>query len=205
MLFRRLDLDTNDVLDAARTKWNFLPFMPGLVGGHCIGVDPYYLTHKAEEVGYTPEIILAGRRINDGLSSYIAHDLVSQLRKKYESEDEYIISILGITFKENVPDVRNSKIVNLMLELKKLGMKVQISDPRADSSLVAKEMHVELLNIDILTPAHAVIFAVAHNEFIMGGWQMVCNLLIDGEGIVYDIKGSLNRDLIPDGVFLMRL
>ena len=186
-----LDIDTADVLAAAQTKWNFLPFTPGLVGGHCIGVDPYYLTHRAEKAGYHPEIILAGRRINDGVGQRVAREcLLRMLRNGSEAK---LVTILGLTFKENVPDVRNSKVVDIIAELKSFGAGVQVHDPLALASEVRHRYGIELLERDAITPADAVVLAVPHDAYLEEGWRCVVPLLKNGRGIVIDVKGRLDR------------
>src|SRR5580692_486728 len=159
LIFQALDIDTGDVLAAARTKWNFLPFQPGLVGGHCIGVDPYYLTYRAEKAGYHPEVILAGRRINYGMGRRIARECIRGLLRGKGSGG--MVTILGMTFKENVPDTRNSRVIDIVRELQKFGVAVQIADPLANAEAVAQEYELALTDLDALQPADAVILAVA--------------------------------------------
>jgi UDP-N-acetyl-D-glucosamine/UDP-N-acetyl-D-galactosamine dehydrogenase len=203
MIFQALDIDTGDVLAAAGTKWNFLPFQPGLVGGHCIGVDPYYLTYRAEKAGYHPEVILAGRRINDEMGREIARECIrALLRRKGRSG---IVTILGMTFKENVPDIRNSRVIDVVRELKSFGVKVQIADPLADTHAVEEEYGVALSDIDALEPADAVILAVAHDAYVEGGWRLVQRLLQDGAGLVFDVKMKLDRAAKPPAIELWRL
>jgi UDP-N-acetyl-D-galactosamine dehydrogenase len=201
-LFRKLDIDTLDVLSAANTKWNFLPFTPGLVGGHCIGVDPYYLTHRAEIARYHPEIILAGRRINDGFSQVVAQECMRLLLNT--SSPQKRVNILGLTFKENVPDVRNSKVADLVRTLKAGGASVTVCDPVADKELARHEHEVELVALKDLKPAEAVIFAVAHKEFREDGWATVKQALGGESGIVLDLKGVLDRAKKPAGITLWR-
>lgn len=201
-LFRKLDIDTYDVLAAANTKWNFLPFTPGLVGGHCIGVDPYYLTHRAEIARFHPEIILAGRRINDGFSQVVAQECLRLLLQNKSEQKR--VNVLGMTFKENVPDVRNSKVADLVRTLKASGANVTVCDPVADKELARHEHDVELVALDELKPAEAVIFAVAHNEFREHGWATVLKALGGGSGIVLDLKGVLDREKKPAGITLWR-
>ena len=195
-------LDTGDVLAAAGTKWNFLPFRPGLVGGHCIGVDPYYLTHRAQRAGYEPEVILAGRRINDTMSAYIAQQCASLLAG---GSGPCRVAILGLTFKENVPDVRNSKVADLVAELKGLGIVVEVADPVADPDDVRRAFGIELVPLDRLQPADAVILAVAHRSFAERGWKFVAGTLAGRSGLVMDIKGVLDRSSTPAGITLWRL
>ncbi len=202
-IFRRLGIDTGDVLAAAATKWNFQKFEPGLVGGHCIGVDPYYLTHRAEKSGYHPEIILAGRRINDGMGEHVARQCLSALSKR--GRDKPTVTVLGMTFKENVPDVRNSKVIDILRELGRGGATVQVHDPVALPEETAQEYQVALTPLDKLVPADAVIIAVAHNEYVSKGWALVTRLLKGGEGLVLDVKSRLDRAQKPMGVDLWRL
>jgi len=203
LIFQALDIDTGDVLAAARTKWNFLPFQPGLVGGHCIGVDPYYLTHRAARAGYTPEIILSGRRINDGMGQHVARECVRGLLKR--KVGDATVTVLGLTFKEDVPDIRNSRVVDVVRELQSFGLKVQVHDPLADAAETLKECGFSLTPRNRLKPAAAVILAVAHREYVDGGWPLIQSLLTDGEGLVLDIKLRLDRNTIPPGLDLWRL
>ena len=165
VIFDRLGIDTIEVLEAAGSKWNFLPFRPGMVGGHCIGVDPYYLTHKAEEVGYHPQVILAGRRINDNMARYAARNLIRLMLKNGIDVARSIVGVMGITFKENCPDIRNSKVADLVVELQNWGVKVVVSDPWADAEEVLHEYGIRLGTIDEAHPVDALIVAVGHNEF----------------------------------------
>ena len=198
-----LGIDTGDVLETAKTKWNFLPFFPGLVGGHCIGVDPYYLTHRAERAGYHPEIILAGRRINDGVGPRIARECVRLLLRAGASDAT--VTVLGLAFKEDVPDIRNSKVVDIVDELKSFGINVQVHDPLALPGDAQREYQINLLSKDALRPADAVIFAVAHEAFVRDGWPLVTGLLKQGMGVVLDVRGRLDRAARPPGVELWRL
>src|SRR5690242_17358162 len=164
IIFDRLGIPTKEVLAAAGTKWNFLPFSPGLVGGHCIGVDPYYLTYRAEKAGYHPQVILAGRRINDEMGRRIARECIrGLLRRKGRSGT---VTVLGMTFKENVPDIRNSRVIDIVRELRDFGIDVQIADPAADSAGVEEEYGVALTALDDLRPSDAVVLAVAHESYI---------------------------------------
>jgi UDP-N-acetyl-D-galactosamine dehydrogenase len=203
LIFDRMDIDTGDVLAAANTKWNFLPFTPGLVGGHCIGVDPYYLTYKAQSIGYHPEVVLAGRRVNDSIGFHVGRECVRRLVRLGRANPR--VTILGITFKENVPDIRNSKVVDIVGELGAYGVPVQIFDPEARAEEVRHEYGLDLSADGALEPADAVIVAVAHREFVAGGWPLVSKLLRDGKGAVFDIKGVLDRRKVPEGVELWRL
>jgi UDP-N-acetyl-D-galactosamine dehydrogenase len=203
LIFGRLGIDTHDVLAAAGTKWNFLPFTPGLVGGHCIGVDPYYLTHKAERVGYHPEVVLAGRRVNDGVALRIARECVRHLVRLGRPQPQVII--LGLTFKENVPDIRNSKVWDIVTELDTFGIRTQVCDPEAAVDDVKRVYGLQLTEERELEPADAVILAVAHRRFVDGGWALVHRLLRNGKGIVLDVKGVLDRDGRPEGIDLWRM
>jgi UDP-N-acetyl-D-galactosamine dehydrogenase len=202
-IFHRLGIDTADVLAAASTKWNFLNFQPGLVGGHCIGVDPYYLTFRAEKAGYHPEIILAGRRINDGMGARVGRECMRALMQRGRANST--VTILGMTFKENVPDIRNSKVIDVARELQRVGVNVQVSDPLASSDEVVEEYGIALTPSGSLQPADAVVFAVAHKEYVTGGWPLIIKLLKDGKGTVLDIKAKLDRDKKPEGIDLWRL
>ena len=188
ILFEKMDLDVLDVLEAAETKWNFIPFKPGLVGGHCIGVDPYYLTYKANELGYHPQIIDAGRRINDSMPKFYAYDFVKRLSKLGQLNNNPNLLILGITFKENCPDIRNSKVIDLVKELSEFGMKVDIYDPIANKDLVESEYNLRLIDnkIDIDWSKYSGIFcAVAHNEF------QELEIDVPSSALIYDIKSIL--------------
>jgi UDP-N-acetyl-D-galactosamine dehydrogenase len=198
-----LGIDTVDALEAAQTKWNFLPFTPGLVGGHCIGVDPYYLTHRAEKAGFHPEIILAGRRINDGVGVRVARECLRYLMRTGASKA--VATILGMTFKENVPDVRNSKVVDIISELKSFGAIVQVHDPMASAADVRHEYGIDLQDRESLTPADALVLAVPHKAYIEGAWGYIMPLLRNGRGLVIDVKARLDRAKKPDGVELWRL
>jgi UDP-N-acetyl-D-galactosamine dehydrogenase len=203
LIFQALDIDTSDVLAAARTKWNFLPFQPGLVGGHCIGVDPYYLTYRAEKAGYHPEVILAGRRMNDGMGQRVARECVRGLLRRKRIGG--LVTILGLSFKENVPDTRNSRVVDIVRELKSFGLDVQVHDPLANPADVTHEYGLTLTELDALRPADAVILAVAHGSYVDGGWSFIQELLIGGSGLVLDIKGKLERGSKPAGIEVWRL
>jgi len=205
-IFNRLDIDTKDVLKAAGTKWNFLNFTPGLVGGHCIGVDPYYLTHKAEQVGHQPQVILAGRHINDEMGAFIAQQTVKLLlQNKDNAFAPSSVTILGLTFKEDVPDLRNTKVVDIIDELKDFNMDIQVHDPEASADEARHEYDLKLTETEDLKPADAIIVAVPHFEYTQGEWAFVTSLLKDGKGVVIDVRGILDRDRTPDGVVLWRL
>ncbi len=195
LLFGKLGIDTNDVLAASGTKWNFLPFRPGLVGGHCIGVDPYYLTHKADEVGYHPQVILAGRRINDGMGGYVADQVVLQLARRGRPVGGARIVVLGLTFKENVPDLRNTRTVDIIDRLREYGADVHIVDPWVDPDEAWREYGLKLTPLeDLATPCDAAILAVNHNEFEGIGPRL--RDLVGGSGVVYDVKGCLPREFV---------
>jgi len=206
-IFHELDIDTGDVLAAAGTKWNFLKFTPGLVGGHCIGVDPYYLTHRAERSGYHPEVILAGRRMNDSTGARIARQCIRMLLRGHAAKngENALVTILGLTFKENVPDVRNSKVVDVIRELQTFGIEVQVHDPVADREEARVAHGIELIGRDRLRPAQAVILAVPHKPFVNEGWPLITGLLADATGAVLDVKAKLARRDCPVGVKLWRL
>jgi UDP-N-acetyl-D-glucosamine/UDP-N-acetyl-D-galactosamine dehydrogenase len=197
-----LGIDTGDVLAAAGTKWNFLPFHPGLVGGHCIGVDPYYLTYRAEQAGLNPEVILAGRRINDGVGRRVARECIRLLGSGARNAT---VTVLGLTFKENVPDIRNSRVIDIVSELSSAGLAVQVHDPMASAEEARHEYGIDLAACDALRPADAVIFAVAHDAFVQAGWPFVTALLKGGAGAVIDVKGRLDRARLPPGIDLWRL
>lgn len=205
LIFDRLDIDTTEVLAAAGTKWNFLKFSPGLVGGHCIGVDPYYLTHKAQAVGYQPEVILSGRRVNDNLGNFIASTLVKKLIKKGAGVQGSKVTVLGLTFKENVPDLRNSKVIDVIRELQEYDIDIQVTDAEANSKDAVREYGIDLIPYNELEKSDAVIFAVPHREYVAKGWQGVQSLLKDEDGIVVDIKSVLSKEEKPEELELWRL
>ena len=187
MLFNRLGIDTEAVLEAASTKWNFLPFRPGLVGGHCIGVDPYYLTHKAQQMGYHPEMILAGRRINDGMGQYVANEVVKLMLKRRIHVADATVLMLGFAFKENCPDLRNTRSIDIVEELKGYGAKVEIYDPWVDPDEAMEEYDVELLRTLAADRYDAIVLSVAHDEFRELGWEGVRDLGHDAT-VIYDVK-----------------
>ncbi len=205
LIFNKMGIDTREVLAAAGTKWNFLPFDPGLVGGHCIGVDPYYLTYKAQVLGYTPQVILAGRSINDGLGTYIAGQVVKQLIHAGRNVKGSVVTVLGVTFKENVPDLRNTRVIDLIQDLRDYGVRVQTHDPLADPAEAQEAYGLTLLAEDRLAPADAVVLAVCHEQYVASGWGGITPLLKGGEGVVIDVKATLPRALQPAGVTLWRL
>ncbi|BAX82641.1 nucleotide sugar dehydrogenase [Labilibaculum antarcticum] len=193
VIFSLLGIDTHEVLEAAGTKWNFLPFKPGLVGGHCIGVDPYYLTQKAQEVGYNPEIILAGRRLNDRMSAYVASRIIKEMIKKKHRIADSKVLVLGITFKENCPDIRNSKVFDLVKEFVEFGCEVDVFDPWADEQEVKKAYSLNLLSRINGDTYDAIVLAVAHKEFEDIDIAALRN---GSNAVIYDIKGVLPKELI---------
>lgn len=195
VIFNLLDIDTHAVLEAAGTKWNFLPFKPGLVGGHCIGVDPYYLTYKAQSVGYHPEIILAGRRLNDGMGAYVAHQLVKAMIKRRVHVQDARILVLGLTFKENCPDLRNTRVIDVISELNSYGCVVEVYDPWADKDVAEDEYGLSLLDMPSTAEYDAVLIAVAHDDFREMGIDQARSFLRP-DGLIYDLKGLFSRDLI---------
>lgn len=201
VIFERLGIDTLDVLEAAGSKWNFLPFRPGLVGGHCIGVDPYYLTHKAEQVGYHPQVILAGRRINDNMARYVARNTIKLMLKNSMDVPRCRIGVLGVTFKENCPDIRNSKIANMVREFEGWGAQVVVADPWADAGEVAQEYGIQLGQIDAQNPVDALVVAVGHTEYRqleLRGLRALCR---GDRPVLADVKSLYNRHEAADAGF----
>ncbi len=197
VIFNKMGIDTLEVLEAAGTKWNFLPFRPGLVGGHCIGVDPYYLTHKAQEIGYNPEIILAGRRLNDNMGAFVAGQIVKLMIKKGHRIAGSRILILGITFKENCPDIRNSRVIDIIRELEEFGVNIDTYDPWADAAEVNDEYGINLISDEQLVTHKtydAVVLAVAHDRFK----NFDIKALKKMNTIVYDVKGMLPLEIIDE-------
>jgi UDP-N-acetyl-D-glucosamine/UDP-N-acetyl-D-galactosamine dehydrogenase len=192
-IFNKMDIDTYDVLEASGTKWNFLPFKPGLVGGHCIGVDPYYLAQKAQEVGYHPEIILAGRRLNDGMGNYIANELVKLMIKNDIPIKGADVLVLGITFKENCTDVRNTRVVDIINELESYQVNLTIYDPWAKAEDVAHEYGVRIITeLPKEKQYDSIVLAVAHNDFLYTNWRK----WVKHNGIIYDVKGCLDKSMV---------
>ncbi len=205
IIFNRMGLDTAEVLEAAGTKWNFLKFRPGLVGGHCIGVDPYYLTYQAEKFGHHPEVILAGRRINDSMGAYVAKQTVKTLIKTRGNLNGGVVNVLGLTFKENCPDLRNSKVVDIIRELKEYGMTVHVHDPHGESAEAEHEYGIALTAWDKMPAADALVLAVAHKEYLA---MPLDNLLSKAvpNGCVIDVKSALDRTTVAaKGFTLWRL
>ena len=191
-IFHKMNIDTHEVLEAAGTKWNFLPFKPGLVGGHCIGVDPYYLTYKAESLGYNPQVIMAGRRINDGMGAYIANRVMKLLTKEGSAHGAKIL-VLGITFKEDCPDIRNSRVIDVINELQDYGVDVNIYDPHADPAEVMEEYNLELIP-ELGSGYDAIVLAVKHKEFESIDWAS----LKDNNTVIFDVKAGVDRSLVSE-------
>ncbi len=191
----RMEIDTLDVLEAASTKWNFLRFYPGLVGGHCIGVDPYYLTHKAEELGYIPQVILAGRRVNDSMGAFVAQKTIKAVLRMGHNLQDSKISVVGLTFKENCRDIRNSKSFDVVDELIAFGANVQISDPLVSAEEVPSKYHPYFVPMERLAPAAAVVFAVAHDSVRKMG-ERDLRKIINDRGVLVDVKGAFSREVL---------
>ena len=205
IIFKRMGLDTLEVLKAAGTKWNFLPFRPGLVGGHCIGVDPYYLTHKAEQLGYHPQVILAGRRINDGMGPFVAEQTVKQMIAHDLPVKGADVVVLGMTFKENCRDLRNSKVIDVVRELQSYGCRVHLHDPLADSAECEHEYGIALTAWDDLPAGNALIAAVAHRDYLEAGPGKLTDKLVPG-GIFADVKSAYDPEAVrATGAKLWRL
>jgi UDP-N-acetyl-D-galactosamine dehydrogenase len=192
LIFDRMGIDTNDVLDAAGTKWNFLKYKPGLVGGHCIGVDPYYLAHKAESMGYHPQVILSGRRVNDNMGMFVANKVVKLLISRNQIIANSKVLVLGITFKEDCPDIRNSKVIDIVSELRQFGVDVSVYDPHADKNEVLEEYQISLLD-KLNGKFNAIILAVSHQEFK----NFDLNILkADSGSVIFDTKAFLPRSIV---------
>lgn len=195
IIFDRMNIDTLEVLEAAGTKWNFLKFKPGLVGGHCIGVDPYYLTHKAEKLGYIPQVILSGRRINDGMGAFIGQRTIKEMIHAGHHVANAKVTVLGLTFKENCPDLRNSRVIDVIRELESFGVTVQVCDPEVDAEEARHEYGIQVIPFEKLAPASAIVVAVAHERF--------CKLtakdylaMLEGSPVVIDVKGICDREAL---------
>lgn len=201
VIFDRIGIDTLDVLEAAGSKWNFLPFRPGLVGGHCIGVDPYYLTHKAEEVGYHPQVILAGRRINDNMARYVARNTIKLMLQNGIDVPRAKVGVLGVTFKENCPDIRNSKVADLIKELEFWGAQVVVADPWADADEVRHEYGIELGMVDAENPVDSIILAVGHNEFRSLSANELRTYVKGEKPVLADVKSLFDRTEMSDAGF----
>lgn len=205
-VFHRIDIDTNDVIDAAASKWNFQAFRPGLVGGHCISVDPYYLSHKAATKGFIADVILSAREVNDSMATFVVDQAIKLLARKRMLGANPIVTVLGCTFKENVPDIRNSKVFQVVEQLELYGITAQVVDPHANAEEVKREYKVQLLQLSEVQPADAVILAVPHTDLVANGWA---DILSYGKGedhelVVIDIKGVLDRQVQPENVDLWR-
>ncbi|OIH67548.1 nucleotide sugar dehydrogenase, partial [Acinetobacter baumannii] len=206
VIFDRIGIDTLDVLEAAGSKWNFLPFRPGLVGGHCIGVDPYYLTHKAEEVGYHPQVILAGRRINDNMARYVARNTIKLMLQNGIDVPRSKVGVLGVTFKENCPDIRNSKVADLIKELEFWGAQAVVADPWADAEEVKHEYGVELGTVNAQNPVDSLIVAVGHSEFRSLSASELRSYVKAEKPVLADVKSLFDRTQMSDvGFTVFRL
>jgi UDP-N-acetyl-D-glucosamine/UDP-N-acetyl-D-galactosamine dehydrogenase len=206
LIFERIGIDTLEVLRAAGTKWNFLNFKPGLVGGHCIGVDPYYLTYKAEELGYHPDVLLAGRRINDDMAKHVGESIVKlMIQEDYPIKGANVL-VLGLTFKENVPDIRNTKVVDMITELEEFGVNVTVCDPVAEADEVRRAYGYKLCDIDTASGADAVVLAVGHDQFNQMKIEDFKGMLAPGRRILADVKGILDKEeAIKQGLVYWRL
>lgn len=206
LIFHRLGIDTKSVLEAAGTKWNFLRFSPGLVGGHCIGVDPYYLTAKAESVGYHPQVILSGRRINNGMGKFVAEQTMKLLSQLPRPVNELKVAVLGLTFKENVPDLRNSKVPDIINELREYGVQVVVHDPIAESEEAVHEYGIKLVDLKQIKDVDGVILAVAHRSFLeMGMSELLKPLRDQKSGVLIDVKSILDPSKVPSSIKYWRL
>jgi UDP-N-acetyl-D-galactosamine dehydrogenase len=197
LIFHRLGIDTNEVLEAAGTKWNFLPFRPGLVGGHCIGVDPYYLTHKAQQIGYHPEVILSGRRINDGMGQHVAQRVIKLMAQRRIHAAGANVLVLGLAFKENCPDLRNTRVTDVVAEFTGWQANVEVHDPWVDAAEARRQYGLELVTELVPGRYDAVILAVAHRQFIELGGERIRALGKPG-CIVFDVKQALPREFVDD-------
>lgn len=206
VIFKRMDIDTQEVLEAAGSKWNFLPFRPGLVGGHCIGVDPYYLTHKAEQLGYIPQVILAGRRINDNMGRFVARNAVKVMVSKGIDVSRSRIGVMGLTFKENCPDIRNSKVIDIISEFQDYGIEVVTCDPHADAEEVMHEYGISLVAMSEMPTVDALVLAVAHREFRGMTAAHLRAMMRGSSPVLVDVKCIQNRaDLEAQGFHVWRL
>ncbi|MBO7214715.1 MAG: nucleotide sugar dehydrogenase, partial [Clostridia bacterium] len=194
IIFNKMGIDTKSVLAAAGTKWNFLKFFPGLVGGHCIGVDPYYLTYKAEQLGYHSQIILAGRRINDDMGKYVAENIVKNLIRADKAVKNAKVAILGFTFKENCPDTRNTKVIDIVKELREYGIEPIVADPQADSNEAKRLYGIDFALIDEIKDVDAVVLTVSHDIFANLSMSDIDKFFGKGKKVLLDVKGILNRE-----------
>jgi UDP-N-acetyl-D-galactosamine dehydrogenase len=197
LIFHRLGIDTQEVLAAAATKWNFLNFRPGLVGGHCIGVDPYYLTHKAEAVGYRPEVILAGRRINDGMGGYVARELVKAMIRRGTSVKGSRVLVMGLAFKENTPDLRNTRVIDVIAEFRSYHARIDVHDPWVDAAAARHAYGIELVSELVPGSYNAIVLAVAHRQFVELGAAGIRALGVPG-AVLFDVKQVLPRSEVDD-------
>ncbi len=205
LIFDRMGIDTNDVLEAAGTKWNFLKFSPGLVGGHCIGVDPYYLTHKAEKIGYIPQVILAGRRINDGMGKFVAQRTIKEMINAGHTVLGNVVTVFGLTFKENCPDLRNSKVIDIIREFEDYGIQVQVCDPLADPGEAKHEYGIDLVPMTELRPSAAVMVAVAHQQFLSWTPEEIAGFM-GAKPVLIDVKGIYDHPaMVAAGIRVWRL
>lgn len=203
VIFQRMQIDTHEVLQAAGTKWNFLPFKPGIVGGHCIGVDPYYLTHKAESLGYTPQVILAGRRINDDMGRYVARNVIRLMLKNGIDAARSTVGVMGITFKENCPDIRNSRVIDIIRELESWNVEVVVADPWADATDVKHEYGIELSEISEAKKVDALVVAVAHEVFKARSPQELRGWCSSSNPVLADVKGLYDREIVRRAGFTL--
>ena len=202
VIFERIGIDTLEVLEAAGSKWNFLPFRPGMVGGHCIGVDPYYLTHKAEEVGYHPQVILAGRRINDNMARYAARNLIKRMIQDGVDVARSTVAVLGVTFKENCPDIRNSKVIDLIRELQSWNVNVVVADAWADAEEVKREYGLELTALDAVSQVDGLVVAVGHDEYRnLKPEQLAALCKTEHQPVIADVKSLCDRHALADAGF----
>ena len=201
--FDKLNIDTNEVLKASGTKWNFLNFKPGLVGGHCIGVDPYYLTHKAQEVGHHPEVILSGRRINDNMAKHIASNVIKEMLKHGMEVQNASVNVLGLTFKENCPDLRNTKVIHIIEELASYGLEIKVNDVEADKKEAKDIFDIDLKDKEQMSKADVLIFAVSHKEYLENKSEYIN--LVQENGVIFDIKGVISDKDINESQRLWRL
>ena len=200
----KLEISTAEVLAAARTKWNFMPFTPGLVGGHCIGVDPYYLTARAEQLGYVPQVILAGRRVNDSMGFYIAEKLVELLEKIGKNPKSSRVGVLGLSFKENVSDLRNSRVVDIIATLRERGIRVLVNDPFANATEVEEKFGLELSHLAHIEKLDGLVLAVPHAPYLDMSMERLCSFLVT-DGILIDVKSVVNTDKIPHKIMYWAL
>lgn len=203
IIFDKLNIDTNEVLKASGTKWNFLNFKPGLVGGHCIGVDPYYLTHKAQEVGHHPEVILSGRRINDNMAKHIASNVIKEMLKHGMEVQNASVNVLGLTFKENCPDLRNTKVIHIIEELASYGLEINVNDVEADKKEAKDIFDIDLKDKEQMSKADVLIFAVSHKEYLENKSEYIN--LVQENGVIFDIKGVISDKDINESQRLWRL